>query len=129
VTSVRRLARAAAVFAGIPALATAVVMAQPALPALAASTEHPDIGENAGPGLTVVQTLSLFVLIPLGVVALVYILVFALSSRGQRYRAGVAWQGPPAWWGGPAVDNPASVESLTESAVPLEGAGGARAHW
>ena len=129
-TSVRRLARAAAVFIGIPAASLVAFLVQPALPALAAvGADHPDIGENAGPGLTVIQTVSLFVLIPLGVVGLVYLLVFSFSARGPRYRAGVAWQGPPRWWGGPSPNRLETFGSSLESVEPIEGAGGARAHW
>jgi hypothetical protein len=128
VTPVRRLARVAALVA-VP-LVTVAALAAPAVPALAASaSSHPDIGEDAGPGLTVVETIGLFVLIPLGVVALVYILVFAFSAHGPRYRPGIAWQGPPRWWGAPRSDDAAQLEARVESATPLEGAGGARAHW
>ena len=126
----RRLARAAAVFIGIPAASVVAFLAQPAFPALAAvGSDHPDIGESAGPGLTVIQTVSLFVLIPLGVVGLVYLLVFSFSARGPRYRAGVAWQGPPRWWGGPSPERLEALGSAPESVVPVEGSGGARAHW
>jgi hypothetical protein len=94
-----------------------------ASPAFAA--QHRYEGDDPGPGLTAVQTLGLFVGIPLLVIGVVYLLVFAGSgARGPRYRAGVAWRGEPQWFGGPA-----DPERAVESATPTTGGGGARAHW
>lgn len=98
-----------------------------ASPALAAQRHYE--GDDPGPGLTAVQTLGLFVGIPALVISVIYLLVFAgTGSRGPRYRAGVAWQGEPEWWGGPEGGT-GGVRGATDSTAGSTGGGGARAHW
>ena len=94
-----------------------------ASPAFAAQRRYE--GDDPGPGLTAVETLGLFLGIPLLVITIVYLLVFAGSgARGPRYRAGVAWRGDPEWFGGP-TDGTSGVEAGSSTS----GGGGARAHW
>jgi hypothetical protein len=97
-----------------------------ASPAFAA--QHSYEGDDPGPGLTAAETLGLFVGIPLLVITVIYVLVFAgTGARGPRYRAGVAWRGDPQWWGGPDGGSRGAQES--PAATPTAGGGGARAHW
>ena len=109
------------------ALPLTVLLASPAL----AAQRHYE-GDDPGPGLTAVQTLGLFIGIPALVISVVYLLVFASSgSRGPRYRAGVAWQGEPEWWGGPegAAAFGSGAAGSTDATAGTTGGGGARAHW
>jgi hypothetical protein len=86
---------------------------------LAASAYDP------GPGLTVAETLGLFLGIPALVIALVFALVYALTGRrGPRYRPGMEWTGEPEWWNGPE-----GGEAAVAGAQPTAGAGGARARF
>jgi hypothetical protein len=123
--------RAAVVTAGVPVGTMLVsVLASPAFAAT-----HRYEGDDPGPGLTAAQTLGLFVGIPLLIIGVVYLLVFAGSgARGPRYRAGVAWRGEPQWWAGPAGTSGTSstagaADAAVAAATPTQGGGGARAHW
>jgi hypothetical protein len=117
VTRVRNSTRALLVVSGVPL--TALLAA----PALADSV--PTTSYDAGPGLTVTQTLGLFVGIPALVILTVYVLVFALTGRrGPRYPVGAPWSGAAQWFGGPA-----DPSSAVQHAEPTQGAGGARAQW
>ena len=114
----RNAIRATVITVGLP---LTVLLASPAL----AAQRHYE-GDDPGPGLTAVQTLGLFIGIPALVIAVIYLLVFAGSgSRGPRYRAGVAWQGEPEWWGGPE----GGTGDATGLSAGSTGGGGARAHW
>ena len=80
---------------------------------------------DPGPGLTVAETLGLFVGIPLLVIGLVFALVYGITGRrGPRYRPGMEWSGPPLWWHGPD-----DGEGAVETADPTVGAGGASARF
>jgi hypothetical protein len=119
---VRNPARAALTVVSVLAvtLPAAVLLASPAMAA-----NHPVDGDDPGPGLTVAQTLGIFVGIPLLIIGTVTVLVLAFTSRGgPRYRPGVAWRGRPLWWGGPD-----DVDQALASSTPTSDGGGARAHW
>jgi hypothetical protein len=109
--------------------ATTVLLALPAHVAVAAGdqpTNTYDNGDQPGTGLTVLQTLGLFVGIPVLVILAIVVLVMAPSSaRGPRYRPGVGWWAAPVWFNGP--DNP---ERAVREAVASTGhGGGASARW
>ncbi len=81
------------------------------------------------------ETLGLYVGIPLLVVLVVALLTFAPSgARSPRYRPGLTWWAEPVWIGGPAS---AIAVRTPEAARPPAGAttatsqptGGARARW
>jgi hypothetical protein len=117
VTRVRNSFRALLVLSGVPL--TALLAA----PVLADSV--PTTAYDAGPGLTVTQTLGLFVGIPALVVLTVYVLVYAITGRrGPRYPVGAPWSGAAQWFGGP--DDP---QAALTHAEPTQGGGGARAQW
>lgn len=94
----------------------------PAAPAFAISD-----GEEPGRGFGLVNTLLVYGGIPLGIFALVALLVVAGGFRNRpRYRPGRAWDFDPVWFAGPADPDTALV-----SARPgrhLTG-GGASAEW
>lgn len=84
------------------------------------------------------QTLLVFVGIPLLVISVVTLLVYAPSiARGPRYRPGLSWWAPPVWIGGPAEDpdEATGAPALTPgpTTAPATGVGrttgGASASW
>jgi uncharacterized membrane protein YgcG len=123
--------------AGIVAAATAV-------PLLAASTalaaNHPYDGEDSGPGLTVLQTLGIFLGIPLGLFLLIsFLVVLPDLVRGDRNRREVGWIGQngatPAAANGtsggsssPAVTS-SSADQQSVTAGKSAGTGGASGSW
>jgi hypothetical protein len=85
----------------------------------------PDDGSEPGPGLSVLETLLWFVVLPAGIFLVIAVLVSAPSmARGPRYRPGLGWWAAPVWFNGP--DN---ADSAVRNAVPTAGAGGASARW
>jgi hypothetical protein len=117
------------------ALRAAVLTATTALlvlttsPALAAVTvlAGRDDGDDPGSGLTVVQTLGVFVGIPLGLFLVIAILAAAPgASRRPRYRPGAGWWAAPVWFNGPDE----AERRVRDGATPVstEG-GGASARW
>lgn len=85
--------------------------------------------------MTVVETVLVFVGIPLGVFALVGFAVYGRSALHQpnRYRPGKAWTYPPAWY----VPHPDAVEGAVPERVAIGSgehgtavaAGGASGEW
>lgn len=115
---VRRFAGRAAV-AGLCAAGTLVAGASPALA----------VNEVGHWGLTWVQTLLIFIGIPVGAFLLITFLVYLPSIvRGPRYRPGRPWTAGSVWFGGPeeAVGPHEEVSDLP--ATTTEG-GGASARW
>ena len=98
--------------------------------ALAAS--HPYDGEDSGSGLTVLQTVGIYVCIPLAVFALISFLVLAPGwVKGDRNRREVGWTGQAQPAGGPAAvaaDRPKAVSSAQDLAgqEPSGSAAGAK---
>ena len=85
------------------------------------------------------HTLLVFVGIPVLVVAVLALLVFASSiASGPRYRPGLSWWAPPVWIGGPEPlkPNPANLAELPAGDTPAttgsavaRTTGGASASW
>jgi hypothetical protein len=84
--------------------------------------------------MTVVETVLVFVGIPLGVVALVAFAVYGRAALHQpnRYRPGRAWNYPPSWY----VPHPDAVADVVADRVAIGGAasevtavGGASGEW
>jgi hypothetical protein len=84
--------------------------------------------------MSVIQTVLVFVGIPLGIIALVALAVYgkALTRQPNRYRAGKPWNYPPSWY----VPHPDAVVQDVPHHTQLEGAtssttavGGASGEW
>jgi hypothetical protein len=89
----RRAARAAVVGA---VLMSSLLVTSPAM------ALNRDDGDDPGPGMSNLEILGIFVGIPVGSMALIWILVSIPSMvRGPRYRPGKEWQANSEWYGGP----------------------------
>jgi hypothetical protein len=84
--------------------------------------------------VTVVQTVLVFVGIPFGIIALIFVAVFGKSMVRQpnRYRPGKPWTYPPSWY----VPHPDAVLASTVGQRQLEAGtarttavGGASGEW
>ena len=83
--------------------------------------------------MTVVETLLVFLGIPLAVVAVVAGAVYGRSAVHQptRYRPGKAWTYPPAWY----LPHPEAISDVVGDRVAIEGSahavavGGANGEW
>lgn len=103
--------------------ATAALVLVPTSPALAAT--HRDDGSDTGSGLSVVQTLLIFVGIPAALFLVIVVLVSATSSsRGPRYRPGLGWWAAPVWFNGPD-----DADTAVRTATATTEGGGASARW
>jgi hypothetical protein len=73
--------------------------------------------------MTIVQTLLVFLGIPLGFIALIVVLVYGRSAVHQpnRYRPGKAWTYPPAWY----RPHPDAIDDAVDGQAAIEGASGA----
>jgi hypothetical protein len=106
--------------------ATTALLVLPATPAAAAVLAVPDDGEDPGPGLSVLQTVGIFVGIPVLLFVIIAVLVTAPSAaRGPRYRTGLGWWAAPVWFNGP--DD--AERAVRESAGSASQGGGASARW
>ena len=117
-----------AVRTGVLTAITALLVL-PATPAAAAATllanAHDD-GEDPGPGLSVIQTLGIFVGIPVLMFVVIAVLVsVSASAGGPRYRPGLGWWAAPVWFNGP--DD--AERAVRESAGSASQGGGASARW
>lgn len=76
--------------------------------------------------MTVVQTVLVFGVIPLGVIALVALAVYgkSLVRQPNRYRPGKPWTYPPAWY----VPHPDAVVAQS-AASTTTAVGGASGEW
>lgn len=97
--------------------------------ATAASASAPQQwGEE--PGVDPMHALLVYVLIPLGVIALIWLLTYLPSMiRGESaYHPGLAWRHEPEWFGGPrdGLDKADRADVEVESA---DTRGGASGHW
>jgi hypothetical protein len=108
--------------AGATALGSAALVL---LPAAAAMASGRDDGSEPGDGLSVIETLLWFVVLPGALFVVIAILVSAPSmARGPRYRPGVGWWAAPVWFNGP--DDP---DTAVRKAAATAGGGGASARW
>ncbi len=124
----RKSLRTALVLAVAPI--SAVLVTGLASPALAMATPEP--GSDPGPGLTVAQTVLLYVVTPAVIIGAIWVIVLAVSwARTPRYRPGQSWWAEPVWVNGPARH--AELAAPDRSAALLVPAtdeeGGARARW
>ncbi len=107
--------------------ATTALLVLPTTPAFAATVlARPDDGDDPGNGLTVLQTVGIFVGIPVALFLGIALIVSAPSiARGPRYRPGVGWWAAPVWFNGP--DKP--DEAVRDSAPATTEGGGTSARW
>lgn len=107
--------------ATVAALAIGVLLA--GSPAYAAT--HVDDGQDRGGGLSVIQTLLIFVGIPAAMFVIIVLLVSAPSmARGPRYRPGLGWWAAPVWFNGPD-----DADTAVRTATATTAGGGASARW
>jgi hypothetical protein len=129
--TIRTVFRAAAVTG---ATTGAVLLGSPAFAA------HRDDGDDPGKGLSALETLLIFGVIPVALFLLIALLVSVPSiARGPRYRADRGWQGPPLVFGAPRdlqlPSGPAGSAQAIEAAhgdstsEPAPEGGGASARW
>lgn len=105
----------------IAVIGSAVLAAGPALA----------IGERGDPSgkLGWVETMAIFVGIPVAVAAVIAFLVFLPSIvNGPRYRPGRPWTSTPSWFGEPLGSETAAAAITTLPPATLDG-GGASARW
>ena len=142
ITTLIRTTSATRLRAGVRA---GIVAATAGVPLLAASSafaaNHPYDGEDSGPGLTVLQTLGIYVGIPLGLFLVIsFLVVLPGLARGDRNRREVGWIGQngtapavPGNGGSSASSADKSVSSSAEqqsvSAGKSTGTGGASGSW
>ncbi len=117
-----------AVRAGVSTAITALLVL-PATPAAAAATllaNARDDGDDPGSGLSVIQTLGIFVGFPVLLFVVIAVLVAAPSvARGPRYRPGLGWWAAPVWFNGPED----AERAVREAAGSTGQGGGASARW
>lgn len=96
-TSLLRSTSAARCRAAVRAGTLAALTSAPLLVAtgaMAASSNHIYQGEDSGPGLSVIQTIGIFVCIPLAAFLLIAFLVLLPGwAKGDRNRREVGWTG------------------------------------
>jgi hypothetical protein len=91
----------------------------------ATAASNPDGGAEPGNGLSVIETLLWFVVLPGGLFVAIALLSAAPSmARGPRYRPGLGWWAAPVWFNGPD-----DADTAVHKAVPTSGGGGASARW
>jgi hypothetical protein len=116
--------------AGVLAAATSVPLLA-ATVALAASNHNYD-GEDSGPGLTVLQTLGIYVGIPLGLFLVIsFLVVLPGWVRGDRNRREVGWAGQngAVVTTAPSEAAPSSSAEQSVGAGKSAGTGGASGSW
>lgn len=84
--------------------------------------------------MSVVETILVFVVIPLGIYGLVTLLTMRERfARTPRYRPGLSWDYPPVWWTanpeGVGTDHAGFVAAPTGGPVGRTAKGGARGSW
>ena len=85
-----------------------------------------DDGEQPGKGLGTAMVVLIYVVIPLGIFAVIALLAILPSMlRRPRYRPGRPWQHDPMWYNGP--DDP--EKALVGARPGATARGGASAEW
>jgi hypothetical protein len=106
--------------------AIATGLAVPVVVAAAPAFAGLDDGEVKGKSLGLGLTIAIFVLIPLGVFAVIaFFSTLPSVLRRPRYRPGRPWNYDPLWFNGP--DNP--NEALMSARPRVTAKGGASAEW
>jgi uncharacterized membrane protein YgcG len=137
ITTLIRTTSASRLRAGVRA---GIIAATASVPLLAASSalaaSHPYDGEDSGPGLSVLQTLGIYLGIPLGLFLLIAFLVSLPGwVRGDRNRREVGWVGqngsaaPNAGASGSSASSAGSSAPQSVSAGKGSGTGGASGSW
>ncbi|HSF26918.1 MAG TPA: hypothetical protein VLC50_05305 [Actinomycetes bacterium] len=93
-----------------------------------------DDGDDPGPGLTVLETIGIYVVAPALLVSLIVALVYLPSMvRGPRYRPGLQWWASPTTFEGSpqaAVAGAEGAAEAVEAGASTSGeGGGASARW
>ena len=92
-----------------------------------ASTNHLGYEDGAAPpgdGLSTIEAVVLYSLVPLAILLLVAAIVWLPGMvRGNRYRPAKGWNATPLWFGGPA-DPAAAVETAQTGDLVRGGASG-----
>jgi hypothetical protein len=115
----------------LPAALLTVVLT--AVPALAEGRPYdmdgPLEGGDPGEGLSPLETIALYVLVPALIMAVIAALTLLPGAvRGARYRPTRGWDAPPVWFAGPP--NPTEAVAAVDAAqVATTTRGGARGSW
>jgi hypothetical protein len=124
---VTRRTRSASVLAFV--LTTLWLTAGPALANVANHPIGPSEREDPGDSLTAAETIGLFILLPVAIIALISAVTWLPGAvRGARYRPNEGWAAPPVWFAGP----PAPMEALAAAQggnVADVTRGGASGNW
>ncbi|MET0740408.1 MAG: hypothetical protein ABWZ26_02525 [Candidatus Nanopelagicales bacterium] len=105
----------------------ATVVIGSTLVASPAFASNRDDGDDPGAGLSTLEVLWWFVGLPLLIIAVVALLVYAPSiARGPRQRPGPSWSAGPVWFNGPTDGD---VDAAIAAATPTTGGGGTSARW
>lgn len=89
------------------------------------------IGERGTPGgkLSAIETVAIFLGIPLAAATTIAFLVFLPSMvNGPRYRPGRSWSATTSWFGEPIGSEAAAAAITTLPPATVQG-GGASARW
>jgi hypothetical protein len=110
-------------------LLTVLLTAGPALADQGYDMNSKQEGAEPGKGLSFLETVGQFVLLP----ALLLLLIGGLAwlqggRRGSRYRPTRGWDASPVWFAGPPNPTEAVAAAATEGTV-LAGRGGASGSW
>lgn len=109
-------------------LLTVLLTAGPALAEY--DMDGPQEGAEPGPGLSPLETIGLYVLLPALVLVLIGGLAWLQGGRrsASRYRPARGWDAAPVWFAGPP--NPTeAVASVGADEVVTAGKGGASGSW
>lgn len=126
----RRLSRGARAALALGVTASAALVTGPA--SAATGPAGPKPGRSAvdsGPGLSVLQTILIYIGIPLVLFVGIALLSSAGSIRrsGRQYRVADGWDASPMWFNGPAFGGTGQPENRPGPST-LDG-GGASARW
>lgn len=111
--------------AGLTGLVTALLTTVlTAGPALADNPIGPSEGEDTGTGLSTGKVILLYVVLPLAVATVIFLLVWLPGAvSANRYRPHRGWHATPVWFAGPP-DPVAAVQAAETGDVRRGGASG-----